>query len=243
MLLHAKVYWLILLSLLIIACQTFYQLVPNPQTTQDQAGFEGLTQAAEYIYAALTLTALEQQPTFTVETPLPAVATITPTAEVSQPTEDNLSIENQSAETSIFVAKLPTATDTPPAMATAAACRYAANLDYETIPAGKEIPLNFKFTKMWRLRNSGNCEWDNNFVLVCTKNCDLFGGATTIPISYRTIKPKEQVEVRVELRAPKDRKLVGKKLTATWMIRGGGKVFGVQPDGKTPLSVTIKLSD
>ena len=240
---HTKAYWLILFSLLIIACQAFYQLVPNPQAAQDQAGSEGLTQAAEYVYAALTLTALEQQPIVTVETPFPTATPVTPTIEVNQQTEDNLGTENQSAETSIFVAKLPTATDTPPAMATAAACRYAANLDYETIPAGKEIPLNFKFTKMWRLRNTGNCEWGNDFVLVCTKNCDLFGGGTTIPISYRAIKPKEQVEIRVELRAPKDRKLVGKKLTATWMIRGGGKVIGVQPDGKTPLTVTIKLSD
>jgi hypothetical protein len=80
-------------------------------------------------------------------------------------------------------------------------------------------------------------------MLVCTKNCDLFGGGSTIPLGYRTIKPKQQVEVRVELRAPRDKKLVNKKVTATWMIRGGGKIFGVQPDGKTPLSVTITLVD
>ena len=222
---------------MMIACQAVSQLTTSLTPEHDQAADDAMTQVAEYLHIAPTLTALAAQTPILTILP-PTTSTLEPT---SQPLENQNEVEDNS--TQALVAKLPTATDIPPEVATASACQYSAFLDYETIPPCKEIPLNHKFTKMWRIRNTSNCSWMGDFELTCVSNCNLFGVSGSIPITNRIINPKEQIEIHIDLKGPKDKSLINKKTTATWMIRGGGKIFGVEPDGKTPLSVCIKTVD
>lgn len=231
---------LVLLVLLIfstLACQTVDRLF-NGQTSGDgQAPGESMTNVAEYIGAGLTQTALSAL------MPTEAPPTASPTVEVTPEAPLPPAILPEVTLTLPMVAQLPSPEPTSEEVATKSACRYEAYLDYETIPYGKEMPFNHKFTKVWRIRNAGNCAWDSFFELMCIKECDSYGAQGAYILANRVIKPGDRVEVRVDLHAPKDKKKLNKIVESTWMIRGGGKVFGIQPDGKTALTVAVRLTD
>ncbi len=225
-----------------LACQAVGSVVDVLQPKSDVPSEKALTEVARYVAAGMTMTAQVAAPAPTEPPPTQPPPTLPPSPAPTQaPPTPATSLEE--SPTAALVAKLPTPTETLPAQATASACRYEAYLDDENIPSGKEMPVNHKFTKTWRIRNTGNCDWTPDFSLACMSGCDLFGAPYSVPLTARGVPVKGSTEVRVEMRAPKNSKLIGKLSTSTWMIRGGGKLFGIQPDGKTPLSVTVKTTD
>lgn len=230
----------VILILATLACRAADPVLDSILEPGVQGGDQSATQIAEYVYSGMTLTAEAAGPTQT-ETPSPTPEVL-PSATPQQITQSP-PLTVLETPTAAMVAKLPTPTDEPPAAATASACRYAAVVDAENIPAGKEIPMNHKFTKTWKIRNSGNCDWTPDFSFVCMSNCDSFKAPSAIPLSIRTIPPKGTTEIRMDLQAPKGDKVFNKKVSVTFFIRGAGKLIGIGSDGKTPFAVTIKATD
>lgn len=228
---------LILLIGSTIACQTMDNILGGQAPAAGDSPEQAMTKVAEYIGAGLTQTAQSGLPPI-VEAPLAS-----PTLEVLPDTPLPPPILPEVTLTPQMVAPLPSPQPQEPEVATKSACHYEAYLDYETIPYGKVMPFNHQFTKIWRIRNAGNCNWDTGFELMCIKECSSYGAPGSLALGNRIIKPGGQVEVRVDLRAPKDKKLLNKVVVCTWMIRGGGRVFGIQPDGETALTVAVKLTD
>jgi hypothetical protein len=231
---------LVLLAVLImstLACQAADNLLNTGAPSEGQSSEQAMTKVAEYIGVGMTQTALSGL-SLTVAAPMAS-----PTMEQVTDTPLPPPILPEITLTTPLVAPLPSPQPPQPEVATKSACTYKAYLDYETIPYGKEMPYNHAFTKVWRVRNAGNCAWEPGFELMCLKYCNDFGAPGSVILNGRVIKPGDQVEVRVDMHAPKDKKLLGKTVVSTWMIRGGGKIFGIQPDGDTALTVAVKITD
>ena len=231
---------LVLLAVLImstLACQAADNLLNTGAPSEGESSGQAMTKVAEYIGVGMTQTALSALSSIIV------ASTASPTLEQATDTSLPPPILPDISLTPAQVAQLPTLQPPPPEVATKSACTYKAYLDYETIPYGKEMPYNHAFTKIWRVRNTGNCAWEPGFELMCLKYCNDFGAPGSVILNGRVIKPGDQVEVRLAMHAPKDKKLLGKTVVSTWMIRGGGKIFGIQPDGDTALTVAVKITD
>jgi hypothetical protein len=230
-----------ILVLMTLACKALGDLGNKLQSQSDATPNTALTKVEEYVAQGLTLTSQANAPlpsdTPQVATPIPV--TITPPPLVAGSSDAEIS------PTPPLVAKLPTPTETLDAQQTAVSgeCKYQAYLDYENVPEGKELPVNHTFTKTWRLRNSGTCDWEPMFTLICSGDCTLFSLNNAILVNPNVLHPKEKVDVNVTMKVTKDKKYVGKKIKAYFMIRGGGKIFGIQPDGLTALSVVVKVTD
>ena len=236
-----KIIWVIcILILLTISCQMMddimNQLAASP--TEDASQGFALTQVGNYVAQGLTMTAQVAVSLSTI-TPSPIAIPLTTTTQFAPVQEFPVDAN----PTLPLVAKLPTDTEVPQGQIPTPTCRYSAYIVAENVPAKKELPLNHNFTKTWRLRNNGTCDWQPSFELMCTKNCNIFGINGSNIITNRVVHPKEQIEINLPMRVPKDKNLVNKVVAATFMIRGDGKIFGVQPDGLTPLTVSIKVVD
>jgi hypothetical protein len=103
----------------------------------------------------------------------------------------------------------PLPTDTPAAsptpfatvalgVPTAASC---ANYQFisETIPDGTEMTVNQTFTKTWKVKNTGTCDWTTNFKLAFSYG-EAMGGQTVSLAD--TVKPGDTVSLSVDLKAP-----------------------------------------
>ncbi len=84
------------------------------------------------------------------------------------------------------------------AVPTAASC---ANYQFisETVPDGTEMTVNQTFTKTWKIKNTGTCDWTTNFKLAYSYG-EAMGGQT-VPLTS-TVKPGDQVNLSVDLKAP-----------------------------------------
>jgi hypothetical protein len=231
-----------ILLLASLACQAAGSIWDGSQAKDGPASDNAATQVAGYIYAGVTMTAQAGAPPTQTPSQSPPVPQILPA-----PTQKQAQLSPLPpaliTPTEALVAKLPTPTEQPPAAITASACKYSAYLDAENVPSGKEIPLNHKFTKSWKIRNTGTCDWTPDFSFVCMTNCDNFKAPNAVMLANRNIPPKGTIEIHIDLQAPKGDTFVRKLTTATFFIRGAGKIIGMQPDGKTPFTVTIKPVD
>jgi uncharacterized protein YkwD len=138
------------------------------------------------LLAALALTACEvtlSAPSVATPTPLFVTATLpatrTPVARAST---------------------TPQITGTPAASITAPAnCKDAAVLLADvTVQDGENIPHGSKFTKTWRLRNTGTCPWIG--YKIAFSSGDRMQAPDTAPVP--ATQPKADVNVSVELTAP-----------------------------------------
>lgn len=93
-----------------------------------------------------------------------------------------------------------------------------------TIPDGSILKPGEDFTKVWAIRNTGNCTWDEGYKLV------FIGGDTAIdPVNFEFKKPDdfvspgEGINVGIPLTAP----LNEGKYTGTWRMQSdSGFYFG-----------------
>ncbi|MBK8026488.1 MAG: peptidoglycan DD-metalloendopeptidase family protein [Chloroflexi bacterium] len=74
--------------------------------------------------------------------------------------------------------------------------RFVADL---TIPDGTRLKMGEKFTKTWRIRNSGETTWDQGFALVFVDG-DHMGGPDSVPLP--AARRGRNADVSVELTAP-----------------------------------------
>ncbi len=148
-----------------------------PQPTPDVAAIS--TVAAQTVEARFTALAAESTATL-----MPPTATTAPAATippVSLPTETP-------------VAGMPEPTSN------GKACYAMTFVSDITIPDGMIIAPGARFTKTWRVRNDGNCVWDQKYALVLDKG-DALSSVTSFPLT-RVVNPGDTYDITVELTAP-----------------------------------------
>jgi len=203
----------------IIACVLVLSACGSAESAEPTLDMNAVfTQVAATIEMEYTQTALAM-PTAT-NTPEPT-ATLTASPTVPPPTLNT-------TPTVVAAPILSGATAYPTISSTANGC-YDAALVSETIPAGTKYDPGNNFEKVWRVTNTGTCDWTNDFKITFVGG-DLFGSDTTkirgrVPIGNST-------EIRLSMVAPASSGTV----VSNWKLATDtGEFFGPL------LSVSIKL--
>lgn len=235
----------LLLVLSLTACNGAAQTTPTVDANAK------VTEAVLTVYAQMTQAATEAPPPTATNTAVPS-----PTPTIVQPTQIPTEVPAEEAgdqeggeagdggdagddaggavPTSTLVPTNPPApTENPEA---GMPC-YRANLEYETIPDGTEFYPGRKFTKMWRLKNTGSCTWNENFFLKFVDG-DLLNAPANVRLTNERVPTWGFVNVEVDMTAPAK--------TGThkghWMIvSDDGKIFGIGPEGEGWFWVEIEV--
>jgi hypothetical protein len=163
------------------------------------------TQAAQTVAVKLTEVALLASPT-------PEAPTNTPNpTDTPQPTATNTQ------------ASTPTNTPIP--------CNLASFVTDVTYPDNTQVTPNQAFIKTWRVKNSGSCSWNSNYLLIFDHQ-DGMGVTTgyTQSLTSGVVNPGQTVDLSVNLTAPAK----SGTYTGYWRMRDpGGVLFGITPAGGT----------
>ena len=158
------------LALLLSACG-------GSQPTPDAAAIS--TAAALTVEARFT----QQAPAVTA-TPLPPPHTPTPAITATQ--------ELAAADTAVPGQPAPTGNGIP--------CYTMTFISDLTIPDGMIVAPGTQFTKSWRVRNDGNCVWDQRYSLVLDKG-DALSTVTSFPLT-KVVKPGDSLDISIDMSAP-----------------------------------------
>jgi uncharacterized protein YkwD len=208
---------MILYVLLITACNG------RPNTSQP----DGQTKTA--------LTPLPAQTTSASAVPMelvaPAAIQASPT---SQPTvEDPVASSPTAQATESTANPQPTATL---AAASPACLDEAVFVGDVTVPDGTLFKPGEAFTKTWRVKNTGSCNWNTGYSLVYVSG-DIMNGGFNNPIT--PVAPGELADISVELVAPAR----GGEQYGYWEFQNpAGQRFGVGYNGGGPLWVNINVT-
>jgi hypothetical protein len=169
------------------------------------------TQAAATIVGGITQTAAAM-PT---STPVPPSATPEPSA---TSTEAPAAAITPTLATSNLAAASPTPVAVDPS--TAFGCYNAAFMAHVTIPYAPPFDPGKRFTKTWRVKNTGTCDWPRGFKIMFISG-DRFGADTT-EIGQKVIAGAV-TEISINMTAPN---LTG-VVSSNWqMATEIGKPFG-----------------
>lgn len=91
----------------------------------------------------------------------------------------------------------PTPTNTP------IPCNWAQFIDDVTIPDNTEIVAGTVFTKTWRLKNIGVCDWSSGYRLIFDGG-DQMGAPNEFQFTSGTVPPGATVDISLELTAPEN---------------------------------------
>ncbi|MGB9673094.1 MAG: NBR1-Ig-like domain-containing protein [Anaerolineales bacterium] len=129
----------------------------------------------------------------------------------------------------------PTATPITP---TPLPCLSAKFLQDINVPPGTVFPGGTKFTKIWRVQNTGSCAWNRNFTLMWVSG-DMLGAKNQVPIPG-VVQPGDIVDLQIDLVAPK----TDGKYKGAWMLNdNAGHVFGVGKNATDYLWVEIRVKN
>ena len=121
----------------------------------------------------------------------------------------------------------PTATPTPTASPTFAqivlptsSCYVLSFMTDVTIPDNTKLKPGEQFTKTWRVKNSGTCDWEEGFQVKNVSGNALGGKTYTLA---KAIEPGKQVDISIEMTAPTS----AGAYTGNWrMATDSGSFFG-----------------
>lgn len=121
-------------------------------------------------------------------------------------------------------------------------CNQASFVDHVILDVpveeGTLLMPGMAFTKSWRLLNSGNCDWGNDYALVFQSG-DLTAEQSEIAFTGSTA-PGESLDISVAMQAPQ----IPASYSGEWKIRtGDGQIFGVGADGDAPLRVNFEVAE
>lgn len=102
---------------------------------------------------------------------------------------------------------------TPDLAATKAACKPVAKLDQHVTALDGTQKAGERFTKTWRIENTGNCAFDEGSLLVFKSGDRLSGPEAGVALPQ--IKPGDKAEVSIRLVAPP----LGETYSGVWEIR------------------------
>jgi hypothetical protein len=123
-----------------------------------------------------------------------------------------------------------------PASPTPQPCDQAQFVADETVADGTQFKPGARFTKTWRLKNTGTCTWTRDYALVFASG-DRMDGAKAVMLDER-VRPGETVDVSVDLIAPED----PGEYTGRWMLRNAdGKLFGLGKSHDKPFWVNVRV--
>ena len=185
-------------------------LTPKSAVGQGDPGVE-YTQAYQTIeshfHAAMTDAALET---------IIAQVSSTPGIPLETPTPTN-------SDMTAVITLSPTITQSVPVSNPAVTlCNQAQYVTDVTIPDNTKIQSNASFTKTWRIKNVGTCNWTSKYSLVFVSG-DAMTKTTTISLPS-TIKPGDTVDLSANLVAPANAGIY----RGNWMLRtDAGVLFGI----------------
>jgi len=115
-------------------------------------------------------------------------------------------------------------------------CNLISFVNDITITDGTGFLAGETFTKIWRLKNVGSCDWTSDYALIFASG-NAMNGAAASPINT-TVKPGQMVDVAVRLTAPAE---IGNH-TGNWMMRtASGTAFGLGNNADKPFYVKIEV--
>lgn len=202
----------------LVACAPA-EATPEPTSTSSVDAI--YTQAAATISVQLTQTEQARPTNTPTNTPTPTeTPTITPTPEA--PTQAPVS------------GAVPTINQS-----TANGCYNSIWVADVTVPSGSGFKPGDTFTKTWRVKNSGTCDWKAN-TKIAFVNGDPLGAATTL--IDQDVKVGATIDISVPMKAPNN----GGFLTTTWqLLSPEGMYFGpamsftiVLPGASIPATAT-----
>ena len=214
---RARLWIALLLGALLIAGCNF----PGMQPTDLPPAENIETIAAKTISAQQTILAGTLRPTITPApvTPLPQSTTPPP----PPPTDTTA----PGAPTST-----PKPTDTP-----GAPCNRAAFVADVTVPDDTAFRPGDKFTKTWRLKNTGTCTWTSSYALVFADG-DKMGAPDAVPLTA-SVAPGQTVDLSVELTAPDT---LG-TYQGNWQLKDNkGQTFGIGEKADKTFWVRVKVT-
>ncbi len=185
------------------------------------------TQAVQTLQAQLTQQAIDnlvKQLTQAAGQPTPTVI-LQPTATSPSPT--------QVPPTATLVPPTPIP---PTATAVPIPCNQAEFVTDVTVDDGTVFTPGAKFTKVWRLRNTGSCTWGDDYSLVYVSG-DRMKGSKELLLDD-VVRPGERVDVSVELEAP----YAAGRYQGFWMLgdRTGAR-FGIGKQARDAFWVEIRV--
>jgi Ig-like domain from next to BRCA1 gene len=226
---YTKSVWLIVLlvfALVLSACNFGQQPEPTPdvgaiftaaaETVMAQFSVE-LTQTALAAPTATEPPTITPPPTFAVENPgagSPAATSIVTLGIGTQPVI---------LPTITPVAALATQGDT---------CYNSEFVADVTYPDGTAVKGGDLIAKVWSIKNTGTCTWDDGFSLQPITGESMGGKAWVITAKKDFVKPDEIVEIRIDMTVPDKAGDHG----GCWKMQGdNGYYFG------TPLCILVKV--
>jgi hypothetical protein len=91
-----------------------------------------------------------------------------------------------------------------------------------------------RFTKVWRLQNSGSCTWTPDYKVVWFFGSKL-GDSLSVPLR-ESVEPGESIDIMVDMTAP----LAAGSFQSNWKLQDeNGETFGIGPTGSSPFWVRI----
>jgi hypothetical protein len=226
---------LFIITLTLAACNA--GATPAPTVDINAINTAAVETAFAQIFAQQTMTALAA-PSSTpppTTTPLSQVTVALPTATGLSPTGNAGALPTVSFNTTpvagiTSVGGLPAPAG--PTSSTGIGCNNLTYIADITIPDGTVFDGGEDFDKVWRVQNSGTCNWDEGYKLV------FIGGDDDLDPYDLEFKFRDSVaagattELEIELTAP----LSFGKFTATWQMQAdNGDFFGQE------LSVSIEV--
>lgn len=131
----------------------------------------------------------------------------------------------------------PTPSPSPTVTPTEIPCDRAAFVSDVTVPDGADFSPGEVFTKTWRLKNTGSCQWTSGYDLVHVSG-DQMGAPASVQLTAGIVSPGQNVDVSVQLTAPMDEG--GYK--GFFKIRNSGNaLFGVGDLGTVAFWVEIEV--
>jgi hypothetical protein len=110
-----------------------------------------------------------------------------------------------------------------------------------TIPNGTVLPAETHFTKIWRIKNTGTCTWDNDFLFVYAGD-DGFSAKISNPLP-KVVRPGETMDMYLDMIAPP----IAGDFNSRWALFDDDTdtLFGYGPDDRAfrvNISVTTDFS-
>ncbi len=132
----------------------------------------------------------------------------------------------------------PTNTPNPTEEGGGNVCNFAGFVEDVTIADRTVLEPNATFTKVWRLKNLGECEWTTNYKVVFVSGYQM-DAPTESPLP-ENVAPGQEVDISLNMVAPGS----PGAYTGYWEIKSdNGETFGVGQDGKVPFWVRIRVTE
>lgn len=107
-----------------------------------------------------------------------------------------------------------------------------------TVPDFTAVRLGKPFTKTWRVRNTGTCEWNEGYAIVFDMGDSMAAAERTNLPSGTVVPPGETIELSVYMTAPEKRG----EYAGYWKLEDStGRRFGTGTDSSKALWVKVEV--